>query len=575
MDRLNKISTIIILFLSFAFLQKSNGQKNENLHLDSESIFLITNSPFFVSGETLFYSFNCVNNSTNELSTISKVGHVELIDSNNTVVVKQKLFLKKGYGYGDFFISPKLKTGLYKIIGYTNWSLNNSVTTCFQKDIFILNQFENIESKFLKENILFDTITNSNISNKSIKSDYLSINLNTKTFSNRELVKLKIQKLKDSLQLSNLVFSVQKVSPILIENESSIYDFEETIKKETKIEKTKDSIIIPEYRGELIFGHITSLNNSSIVDKIISLSIPENNFYFTTTKTNQKGEFYLIIDKEYANSKMIIQIIDENKENYEIKINSKNNANLKKLKPFNKIKINNLDDLKDRSIFSQIENAYYSVKSDSIIKVNKNKKFFSSSNKEYKLDEFNRFSNLKDIIIEIIKEVTLIKNEKGDALYVLNSSNQSEFTQPALVLFDGIQIQDLNELFNYNMKLIDKVEVITGGYLFHSYFYNGVISFTSKDESFTTNLSGKYIIKQEQPIPALNKNYFEPKYENNNLKHIPDYRNLLKWSPSLSFIKDEVEIEFYTSDINGIFEIKIEGYNKNSPILLTEYIIVK
>ncbi len=535
----------------------------------------MTNSSFLVSGETLFYSFNCVNNSTNELSNISKVGHVELIDSNNSVVIKQKLFLKNGNGCGDFFISPKLKTGLYKIIGYTNWSLNNSVTTYFQKDIFILNQFENIESKFLKENVIFDTVTNPNISNKSIKNDYLSINLNTKTFSKRELVKLKIKKLKDSIQLSNLTFSVQKISPVIIENESSIYDFEEIIKKEAKIKRTKDSLIIPEYRGELIFGNITSLNNSSVVDKFISLSIPENNFYFTTTKTNEKGEFYLIIDKEYANSKMIIQIVDENKENFEIKINSKNNFDIKQLKPYNKIKINNLDELKNRSIYSQVENAYYSVKSDSIIEANKNKKFFSSSNKEYKLDEFNRFSSLKDIIIEIIKEVIIVKNEKGNALYVLNSNNQSEFSQPALVLFDGIQIQDLNELFNYNMKLIDRVEIITGGYLFHSYFYNGVISFTSKDESFTTKLSGKYIIKQEQPIPALNKNYFEPDYKNNNLKHIPDYRNLLKWLPKISFTKDESEVEFYTSDINGIFEIKIEGYNKNKPILLTEYIIVK
>lgn len=57
------------------------------------------------------------------------------------------------------------------------------------------------------------------------------------------------------------------------------------------------------------------------------------------------------------------------------------------------------------------------------------------------------------------------------------------------------------------------------------------------------------------------KKYFNQIYrkENNN-DRIPDYRNQLLWKPHIEFNKEELTIDFFTSDIVGDFEISLEGF---------------
>jgi hypothetical protein len=77
---------------------------------------------------------------------VSKIGYIELIDSNNQNVYK--IYLKNGTGQGDFFIPTTLKTGDYKLVAYTTWMLNRSVTALFQVSISIINPFQFTRKEF-------------------------------------------------------------------------------------------------------------------------------------------------------------------------------------------------------------------------------------------------------------------------------------------------------------------------------------------------------------------------------------------------------------------------------------------
>ncbi len=55
---------------------------------------------------------------------------------------------------------------------------------------------------------------------------------------------------------------------------------------------------------------------------------------------------------------------------------------------------------------------------------------------------------------------------------------------------------------------------------------------------------------------------------------IPDYRNQLFWAPEVRL--NQSNSSFYTSDVSGNFEIRLEGFTKNGvPVSIRDFIEVK
>ena len=139
----NFLKSIILIFLLCLSADAQNSYNNENINFSTESVFIHFNSTLLIPGETLYYKFYCINNEFGELSNISKIGYVQLIGENNTVVFRHKIRLDKGQGHGDFLIPSDVLSGNYKIIGYTNWMNNNELNKFFQGNISIINPYKN------------------------------------------------------------------------------------------------------------------------------------------------------------------------------------------------------------------------------------------------------------------------------------------------------------------------------------------------------------------------------------------------------------------------------------------------
>jgi hypothetical protein len=100
---------------------------------------------------------------------------------------------------------------------------------------------------------------------------------------------------------------------------------------------------------------------------------------------------------------------------------------------------------------------------------------------------------------------------------------------------------------------IVSVETFNGDYLeTHAYENSSVINF-----------------KKSEPI----KNYYNQSYslEVDEFSRIPDYRSLLFWKPHVVIDKNNYEFEFFTSDVEGEYEIMLNGFTSyGKPITLTK-----
>jgi hypothetical protein len=570
---------VLFVFISTTLL--STAQQIVSV---DETIFIHANSTTFVSGETLLYKIYCLKSSDNTLSSISKVAYVELIDNTKNTIFKNKITLNTATGQGDYFIPTTLKTGNYKLIAYTNWMLNKPPSTYFQIDITIINPYKKQEKSVTdtaeNKNIFTPKYKNAIIGNNILQTN-IKMQLNKKAFKNREFVDLKIESMNKDFQEGSYSLSVRKIEDLPSTKQITAMEFS-TVKNESllNLQNPKNKIQIPELRGEIISGKITAKNDTDkIENKLIAFSLPGKNFIFKIVRTDVLGNFKFNINKENYSSEITIQLIEDDSNNYNIFLNEDvkpDYSNLSIATNYN-LPSSIKENLINRSINSQIENAYYSKKTDEITKSETTSPFYYPIAKQYILDKYTRFNTLKETITEVTTE--LYTKQEGNKLY-LHVNDPHVFPQlpdPALVLIDGLYLENQKELFDYKIKNVATIEIIPGKYYLGSVFFNGLVSFTTFDNNYKSSQSGSSILKTTILRPQPKKKY--KRVDHSNLTkndRIPDFRNQLLWNPEVELSNLQSMNSFYTSDDSGIFEIRLEGFSKKGiPVSLQEIIEVK
>lgn len=578
---MDKLKHLLLLFV-FINTQIISAQKTVIL---DESVYVHANAATFVSGETLLYKIYCLKSSDKTPSIISKIAYVELVDSNQKSVFKTKIALENSYGQGDYFIPTTLKTGNYKLIGYTDWMLNKPASDLFQINVTIINPYKANERT--ASNGTITTTSNAAISASDVASnennstnENIKFKLNKKVFTSRELVNLNIESEIPAFKDGTYSLSVRKIDNLPTSSQISSVAFS---KNESQIvldtQNPDIKIALPELRGEIISGKITPKNNADKVENIaIALSLPGKSFAFKVVKTDHNGNFIFNLDQANYNSGITAQIIDDNASNYTISLNDLPEIDYSKLSfnPNSDLSYTIKESLINRSISSQIENAYYHRKNDNITKAPNYDPFYYPLAKEYILDDYTRFKTLKETMTEVVTEIYHKQKEDKVYLHVNDPNVFPQLPEPALVLIDGLYLENQNELMTYNMKNVYKIELIVGRYYVGPKSFNGLISFTTYDKDFKSTQTASSIVRASILRPQSKKIYNKIDYKNlADNERIPDFRNQLFWNPEVK-LNDQNNNSFYTSDVTGIFEVRLEGFAKNgTPVSLKETLEVK
>jgi len=574
----------MLLFIQIDFACAQSLQ-NKNSFPDTsaqETIFIHSNTTTFLTGETLYFKLYCLNPLNNKVSAISKIAYVELIDSEKKSLQKNKIFLDKGIGTGDYFIPTTLKTGNYKVVAYTKWMLNNVNSQKYEIDIFIINPFQTQEPN---DNITFD-ITNPAKSNTAIQATNsntandkrIDFSFDKESYYTREKVNLKLKHLTETIEKGNYSVSIRKTDQIPTLQQLTASEF---AKKTTEnyVNTPKSLNYVPEIRSELITGNLTSKNNRDIANKSIALSLPGKEYVLKIVKTNAQGKFAFLLDQFPNFPNAIFQVIDENRNDYTVNLDPFPKFEASSLQFTSKLNLSPelKKDIEERSTASQIQNAYYQIKKDSLVTEAVMNPFFTTIEKSYVLDDYTRFPTLKENIVEVIVELYYRRNNGKYQLHIRNNQKDLEMYGPPLVLVDGLLIQDPSDLFDYNMANVSRVSLITEPYVYGPNLYGGLVSFETKNNEFSENYVKKYLKTTEIQRPNPEKVYNNPDYSpGNKLQRVPDYRYQLLWKPDIKLDTKEETLSFYTSDIKGNFEVILEGFTENGqPVYVSKNITVK
>ncbi len=544
METMTKKYTLIIFLLLFQLIKAQSKQNFNNKlgDLPTEKVFVHNNNDFLLTGETLYYSVYCLDN-LNQMSPYSKIAHIELINSNNQSMIKQSINLEDGTGSGDIFINTDIATGTYKLAVYTKWMLNKN--QIFSKNIFIVNPF----SKKLKTGSLINSnIDNTNAISYESAQDGISFQNDKTVYSKREKVKLNFSK-----DFSNLngIFSIsikKKNSFKLPQNEES--------STQTKI---KNNIYLPELRGSIIQGKITTTSPSLSVSDIKLSLCSENLDLPMSAVTNENGTFYFNISN-LDTKNVSIQIHDKDRDQFNITLDSNENIDCK----FNNFPELYLSDelnqtIKDKNLYSQIENAFFSVKRDSLMVKPDNNTLLDRISKTYVLDDFKRFKTVRETFVEVIPGAGFSKNNGKYELSITNPETYEVLKfLSSLVIVDGYLLDNHEDLLNFDARKIQSISIVTDKYFYGNALYQGIAVVKTFKKDFSSSLTNRNNFKVTPVQPE--KIYFFQDAKGISNKRIPDFRTQLYWNPNVDINKKE--ITFFTSDVTGEFEIDLVGYTQ-------------
>jgi hypothetical protein len=108
--------------------------------------------------------------------------------------------------------------------------------------------------------------------------------------------------------------------------------------------------------------------------------------------------------------------------------------------------------------------------------------------------------------------------------------------------------------------------------------YQGMMSIETFDGDYMENMvHNNDLLQVGLDLPLVKKNYFKQIYGEGDdpYQRIPDYRRLLFWEPHLKVEASNYAFEFFTSDVEGVFEVVLNGFTTyGKPITVVKEVTV-
>ena len=323
----------------------------------------------------------------------------------------------------------------------------------------------------------------------------------------------------------------------------------------------------PEYNGPIVSGTVM---NSGIGKPAAGVElyagIPGYPKVFCSSVSDSKGAVHFEMKNFYGSSQLVFQPHSDTNSNYTF-IPDDAFTKMFSSKPFPLFKLPaNAESLLHQSVSMQVQTIFSGneLKHFNIAGTDSSS-FFKSVNATYLLDNYTRYTTLEEVLREYVVLTDVRKREGKFHISLYDFSYRDMFKTDPLILLDGVPVFDIDKFMEIDPLKLYKLEVINRRYFLGNSVFTGALSWTSYKRNMADYEPANATIIDYDGLQAQ-REFYSPVYENDEqrLSHMPDFRNVLLWSPHITIAPGQSkEINFYSSDIPGKYIIVIQGITKN------------
>ena len=373
------------------------------------------------------------------------------------------------------------------------------------------------------------------------------------TYRKRQLIEFEIS-LSDNNLSGQYCISVAKLGSLDVQNNSFGYlNIDDN-------ESSKEIEFLPEISGLSVSGRIAHKNSAEPVPNMkVYLSSYSNPFYLSSATSDKEGSFVFTLPHYEGNYEFHLAKESDSNEELEILIINEFCHQPVTL-PYTAFQLNGQERLTAGEIVlnSQLGGKYIEADSSLRSKQNINTAFYGIPTTITYEKDFIELIDLKEFFYEVVYNVSVGYLKRKPYLIVNGQTSLESY--PPLILMDNIPVANDEKLLETACRRIERIEVISKGYVVGDNMYSGIISiFSEKKDMAGLELTENSHFFSYQLYS--NNDYSVPDYSiTTNRSTIADRRNLLFWQPQLQLSReDTTKVSFYTSDAPGHYVVYLRG----------------
>ena len=521
-----------------------------------ERIYVQTDKQLYLSGEPVLMKFVTTNTEQIPIA-YSKIAYAELV-SDTMALLQIKVELTGGAGAGRMLLPADLPTGYYRVIAYTQNMRNEGADVFFEKNIAVLNTFQSGYHPAEEEHALPNP---TQPVPQNFKPETLNLKLDQKTYMTRTHGELTVNGLPQNIYTLAVSIAGKDCIP---DAESDISLFQ---KNQTKKPTAFSGKFLPEYEGHIVTGKLIDNQTgvpatSDIASLSTGVSFPTGDGirYFSGQKT-ETGDIRFCTSS-ISGTNEIATVVFRADERYRVDIQSPFvSSYAHTIMPSLQVHVADYEKLLDRSVALQLFR--YFADDTSELQTVSEPHFKMKPTNSYLLDEYTRFSSMREMFIEFIRGARFRTNEEKQELSVFNKTgSELIYGSVPLVLLDGVPITDHNLIYHYDPLTVEKINIYYGPCIFGSSRFDGIVemvTFRRLHANLNLNRSVQITSYDGTQLPyRLNIPDYSKK--ENIQKREPDGRHTLLWEPEVKTNgKTSIRLPFNTSDLTGEFQVTVEG----------------
>ncbi len=533
----------------------------------NERIEVVTDRFIYGIGEKILFAGTNIIPPELEASSWSKVLYLELLTPGGTSVAQGKFPISCSGASGYLTIPEQLLTGNYYLVAYTKWMRNFSPSNFHYQLIKIINPYT---PQLETSNFSTGSWKTQEWEQKPMKKDILCSTDKT-MYQQREKVNLMINipGLSPSLTNTYSVTVVRNGSPDTLRNLN-------ILPEKVQYHRPPGTLYLPETKGLSVSGRMIAGDSAgSFSSDNVNLAILGQEPGFRVIPSGPQGSFCFVLDSMSGRNDMYI-VSNHDEEDLQIRIDNDFANPAVRFPEIPFILSESEKELAAEIIFNMQINSHFQSHDTNISETEEEEdseiiSFYGLPTASILIDDYIDLPTLKEVLIELAPGV--FPRERNMEPYLSFNGNKLTFDlinqYPPMLLVDHLPVFDLEKLLLMSPKKIYRVEVLNEIFILGRISYGGIVNVITRkgdlagidlpDNSFFFDFTS-FLLQDEQAFPR----HEDQEFDSEN----PDYRNCLYWSPDIKAAPgQDLELDFFTSDNNGDYEVLIRGIGKDGSIL--------
>lgn len=535
-----------------------------NSHNFSETVFVHFDKDVYVAGDALRYKAYMSNGNRECRNNIL---YFSLYGINNRQELHWRTNVVNNMAYGLYPLPADLPEGIYEVRAYTNAMRCQSSENSFRWRILIVGFTQQTADTLFAPVIkpMTPVIPEPTQSGIELKASGERIDPG-------EMVNIGISSNTEDSAFMSL--SVCLETPFLERFQNQHADLNTGT---TGIDTQQSHNGFSELNGYILSGTLLQRSTSlPLAGTKITLAVVDSTMpALLYSKTDEKGDFYFILNRQYDNHDIIIQTVDDIYNGdllwtlEDKTLDSHPDMALFKPEEEQQQFLNKIRELR-------VIEAIFNNQTDTLISNPASARYselFQNPSQIIEIWDYVGMQNFNEMDDNILPSIRFFRQNNLQSLMIFNPLQQS-WCDDILLLLNGVPFTDMEYFGMLSSKQLKRLEVYASGMVIGGLSYNGVVAAYTYDHAIPdAYLQSKACVWHNK---VISNGYKTISPEQDADDRIPDFRDNLCFEPDLRIGPGKtIHVSFPASYLNGTYRITLSGITASGlPINLSSRLVI-